>query len=91
MLQFWGRNLDGILQNLFSLKFPTIQYTYVRILRMYIAFCRVLETCEVQLYRQMGSLRDDLALHERAIDLIIEQLKKEQVLYVYSLLWTSPR
>ena len=40
---------------------------------------RALSECDVQLYRQMGCLRDDLALHERALDILIELLKKEQV------------
>ena len=31
------------------------------------------------LYRQMGGLRDDLALHEKALDLLIDSLKTEQV------------
>ena len=40
---------------------------------------RVLGSCEVQLYRQMGGLRDDLAIHERALDVLIELMKKEQL------------
>ena len=40
---------------------------------------RALSECDVQLYRQMGCLRDDLALHERALDILVELLKKEQV------------
>ena len=43
------------------------------------AGCRVLDTCEVQLYRQMGGLRDDLSVHERALDVLIELMKKEQL------------
>ena len=35
------------------------------------------------MYRQMGGLLDDLKLHERALDLLIELLKKEQV-YIYN-------
>ena len=37
----------------------------------------------MQLYRQMGCLRDDLALHERALDILIELLKKEQVCVLF--------
>jgi dynactin 1 len=40
---------------------------------------KVLDTCEVQLYRQMGGLRDDLTVHERALDVLIELMKKEQL------------
>ena len=40
---------------------------------------RILSACDVQLYRQMGSLRDDLALHERVLDQLITLLKMEQV------------
>ena len=43
------------------------------------SLCRVLDTCEVQLYRQMGGLRDDLMVHERALDVLIELMKKEQL------------
>lgn len=35
--------------------------------------------CDVQLYRQMGGLRDDLFLHEKSVDMLIELLKKEKV------------
>ena len=42
-------------------------------------FSRILDTCDVQLYRQMGGLRDDLAIHERALDILIELMKKEQL------------
>lgn len=31
------------------------------------------------LYRGVGGVRDDLALHEKALDILIELLKKEQV------------
>ena len=31
------------------------------------------------LYRQIGGLRDDLTLHEKALDLLIDSLKTEQV------------
>lgn len=41
--------------------------------------CRILDSCEVQLYRQMGGLRDDLTIHERALDILIELMKKEQL------------
>ena len=44
-----------------------------------LCLCRVLDTCEVQLYRQMGGLRDDLMVHERALDVLIELMKKEQL------------
>ena len=40
---------------------------------------RILSVCDVQLYRQMGGLRDDLFLHERSVDMLIELLKKEKV------------
>ena len=40
----------------------------------------ILNECEVQLYRQMGGLRDDLIIHEKALDILIELLKKEQVI-----------
>ena len=33
----------------------------------------------MQLYRQMGGVRDDLTIHEKALDVLIELLKKEQV------------
>lgn len=33
--------------------------------------------CDVQLYRQMGGLRDDLFLHEKSVDMLIELLKKK--------------
>ena len=33
----------------------------------------------MQLYRQMGSVRDDLNIHEKALDILIELMKKEQV------------
>lgn len=33
----------------------------------------------MQLYRQMGGVRDDLTIHEKALDVLIEFLKKEQV------------
>lgn len=36
----------------------------------------------MQLYHQMGSLRDDLAIHERSLDILIELLKKEQVQHI---------
>ena len=39
----------------------------------------ILEECDVQLYRQMGGVRDDLTIHEKALDVVIELLKKEQV------------
>lgn len=39
----------------------------------------ILGECDVQLYRQMGGLRDDLAIHEKALDILVELLKKEQV------------
>ena len=39
----------------------------------------ILEECGVQLYRQMGGVRDDLTIHEKALDVLIELLKKEQV------------
>ena len=38
----------------------------------------------MQLYRQMGSVRDDLNIHEKALDILIELMKKEQVC------WTRP-
>jgi hypothetical protein len=41
--------------------------------------CRVLRECDVQLCRQMGSVRDDLNIHEKALDILIELMKKEQV------------
>ena len=41
--------------------------------------CSILEECDVQLYRQMGGVRDDLTIHEKALDVLIELLKKEQV------------
>lgn len=41
--------------------------------------CRILDSCDVQLYRQMGGLRDDLTIHERALDILIELMKKEQL------------
>lgn len=40
---------------------------------------RILTECDVQLYRQVGGIRDDLTLHERALDILIELLRKEQV------------
>jgi len=40
---------------------------------------RILNECGVQLYRQMGGVRDDLNIHEKALDILIELLKKEQV------------
>lgn len=40
---------------------------------------RILKECDVQLYRQMGSVRDDLNIHEKALDILIELMKKEQV------------
>ncbi len=43
-------------------------------------FCyRILNECDVQLYRQMGGVRDDLNIHEKALNILIELLKKEQV------------
>ena len=33
----------------------------------------------MQLYRQMGGVRDDLTIHEKALDVLIEFLKREQV------------
>ena len=39
----------------------------------------ILDECDVQLYRQMGGVRDDLTIHEKALDVLIEFLKKEQV------------
>ena len=46
--------------------------------------CRVLGECDVQMYRQVGGLRDDLIIHEKALDILIELLKKEQVQYTYT-------
>lgn len=46
---------------------------------MSIWVCRILKECEVQLYRQMGNVRDDLGIHEKALDILIELMKKEQV------------
>ena len=40
---------------------------------------RILKECDVQLYRQMGSVRDDMNIHEKALDILIELMKKEQV------------
>ena len=40
---------------------------------------RILKECAVPLYRQMGGVRDDLQIHEKALDILIELLKKEQV------------
>lgn len=40
---------------------------------------RTLKECDVQLYRQMGNVRDDLNIHEKALDILIELMKKEQV------------
>lgn len=37
----------------------------------------------MQLYRQMGGVRDDLTIHEKALDVVIELLKKEQVSVMY--------
>lgn len=39
----------------------------------------ILEGCDVPMYRQMGGLRDDLTLHEKALDLLIDVLKTEQL------------
>lgn len=39
----------------------------------------MLKECDVQLYRQMGGVRDDLNIHEKALDILIELMKKEQV------------
>ena len=43
--------------------------------------CRILKECDVQLYRQMGGIRDDLNIHEKALDILIELMRKEQVQY----------
>ena len=48
-------------------------------LSLSLSYSRVLNECDVQMYRQMGALMDDLGLHERALDILIELLKKEQV------------
>ncbi|XP_003384705.1 PREDICTED: dynactin subunit 1-like [Amphimedon queenslandica] len=40
---------------------------------------RILTECDVPLYRQVGGIRDDLALHERALNILIELLRKEQL------------
>lgn len=54
-------------------------------LLFYVLFLRVLAECDVQMYRQVGGVRDDLAIHEKALDILIELLKKEQVqMYMYS-------
>jgi len=43
-----------------------------------IAACSILKECDVHLYRQMGGVRDDLKIHEKALDVLIDLLKKEQ-------------
>ena len=39
----------------------------------------MLGECNVQLYRQMGTVRDELAQHEKALDHLIDLLKSEKV------------
>lgn len=39
--------------------------------------CSILKECDVQLYRQMGGVRDDLTIHEKALDILIELLKHQ--------------
>ncbi|XP_064382819.1 dynactin subunit 1-like isoform X2 [Halichondria panicea] len=40
---------------------------------------RILNECDVGLYRGVGGVRDDLNIHEKALDILIELLKKEQL------------
>ncbi len=42
-------------------------------------WCSILKECDVHLYRQMGGVRDDLTIHEKTLDILINLLKKEQV------------
>ena len=46
--------------------------------------CSILKECDVHLYRQMGGVRDDLAIHEKALDVLIDLLKKEQASWCLS-------
>ena len=59
-----------------------ISYIYLAFSN-HVCFCcclyRVLGECDVQMYWQAGGLRDDLIIHEKALDILVELLKKEQV------------
>jgi dynactin 1 len=82
-------NVDSVLSNLNNAKHgPQTDFqTFVAYLcykmslfqNLVNVVMRILNECDVSLYKQVGSLRDDLTLHERVMDALIDLLKKEQL------------
>ncbi|KAG7277105.1 hypothetical protein CRUP_031318 [Coryphaenoides rupestris] len=44
-----------------------------------VCLCRALEQCSVEVYKRMGSLYQEMSVHERSLDFLIDLLHKDQL------------
>ncbi len=77
-------NINYCMSHYYSYYFVVV--VVVVIVVIVVIVVRVLSVCDTNMYSQVGGLRDDLMIHEKALDILIELLKKEQVWYGCGLL-----
>ena len=51
-------------------------------------FNRVLQRCNVEVYETIGNMLSDFTAHEKAVNVVVDMLRKDQVIY-YEMSYSS--